>query len=262
MAKKNEMNAMNAEAQEAPMTPNRDTYSQMWSEDNSDIDFEDKEARYGRAIDDRNELRERRNADSALGGLFENHNWLALMYSELKDNPDIDPFEWLAGFCQEQDITLDEVMNNPEARKRLTAKMNEHQKKQAEGKAAAQEKDTNLQKSLDELQALQEETGLDDEECLKMWGDFWQMIDSAQKGLVSKDTWQAFSHSRTYDADVKSAAERGGMQARNEKIQNQIRRPSEESAGMPPTLEQGSGGNGRSRKMPREESLLDGLNDY
>lgn len=222
-------------------SPNRDAYSQMWSEDNDDVDFEDKEARYGRAIDDRNELRERRKADSALGGLFENHNWLALMFSELRDNPDIDPFEWLEGFCQKNDLTLQEVIDNPEARQRLTQKMNDYQKKQAEGKAAAKKKDDNLQKSLAELEALQTELGLDDEECLKMWGDFWGVIEQANSGLVDKDTWKAFSHSRTYDTDVQSARDEGGMRARNEKIQNKVRRPSEEMSEMPPTLNNGNG---------------------
>lgn len=255
MAKKEQEIAAPAMEEEVPQSPNRDQYSQMWNEDNSDIDFEDKEARYGRAIADRNELRERRKADSALGGLFENHNWLATMYMELKDNPDIDPFEWLEGFCNKNDLSLQEVIDNPEARKRLTEKMNNHQKEVAEGKKAAEEKEKNLQKSLDELQALQGEMGLEDEECLKMWGDFWEMWDKASRGLVTKDTWKAFSNSRTYDADVQSAREEGGMMARNEKIQNQIRKPSEESAGLPPTLSQGNGS--PTRREPKKQTDAD-----
>lgn len=238
------------EMQEAK-TPNRDAYSQMWGEDNSDIDFEDKEARYGRAISDRNELRERRSADSALGGLFENHNWLGVMFQELKDNPDIDPFEWLESFCNKNDLTLQEVLDNPEARKRLTAKMSEHQKKQAEGAASAKKKDENLKKSLSELEALQTELGLEDDECLKMWGDFWGVIEQANQGLVDKETWKAFSRSRTYDADIQSAKDEAGMRARNEKIQNNVRRPSEETDGLPPTLSNGVGS--PTKKEPKKK---------
>lgn len=101
--------------------------------------------------------------------------------------------------------------------------------------------------------------GLDDDECLKMWGDFWQMWDSASRGLVSKQTWQAFRNSRTYDADMQASREEGGMQARNEKIQNKVRRPSEESAELPPTLGQGNGRMERS-SQPKQESFLSGLN--
>ena len=274
MAKKNEeMTSPEAQLQdteqEAPMTPNRDAYSQMWGEDNADIDFEDKEARYGRAIDDRNELRERRKSDSALGGLFEQHDWLATMYMELKDNPDINPFVWLADFCQEQGISLQEVLDDPEAQKYLTKKMADHQKKQAEAKkkkadsdAEAKRKDENLQESLNALESVQSEMGLSDEDCLDMWGKFWEMQEKSQQGIVDADTWKAFSKSRTYDADMETARNEGGMMARNEKIQNKVRKPSEDSEGMPPTLSQGM--SGASRKAPEKKSetssFLEGLN--
>lgn len=261
MAKEKQMTAPlgnEEEVQEMPATPNRDMYSQMWGEDNEDVDFEDKEARYGRAIEDRNELRERRSADKALGGLFDNHNWLGTMYMELKDNPDIDPFEWLEGFCNKHDLTLQEVIDNPDARKRLTEKMNEHQAQQAKDKKSAEEKDKNLRKSLDELEALQGDMGLDDEECLKMWGDFWEVVDKARNGLVSKDTWKAFSKSRTYDSDIESAKEEAGMRARNEKIQNQVRRPQQESVGMPPSLNNGAGGVSKP-KAPQKKSFAKGF---
>ena len=260
MAKKNIETQTPGVEPETPISPNRDTYAQMWGEDNGDIDFEDKEARYGRAIDDRNELRERRKADSALGGLFENHNWLASMFMELKDNPDIDPFEWLEGFCNKNDITLQEVIENPDARKRLTERMNEHQKKEAEKKASAEEKDKNLQKSLDELESLQQETGMSDEDALKIWGDFWEMYDSASKGLVNKNTWKLYTNGRSYDSDIESARNEGGMMARNEKIQNKLRRPSEEVAGLPPTLDQGSGSTPK-RQPKGDDSFISGLND-
>lgn len=243
-----------------PATPNRDAYSQMWGEDNGDVDFEDKEARYGRAIDDRNELRERRKADSALGGLFENHNWLASMYMELKDNPDLSPFEWLESFCNKNDLSLQEVLDNPEARQRLTKKMNEHQKEQASAKEAQKEKEKNLQKSVQELQALQGEMGLEDADCLKMWGDFWEVVDKASNGLVSKDTWKAFSHSRTYDDDMQSARDEAGMAARNEKIQNNLRKPTGDGADLPPTLSNGAGNPTVAKEPKKRESFLSGLN--
>lgn len=263
MAKKEEMiegeNAMQEASVGAPeATPNRDAYASMWGEDNADVDFNDKEARYGRMVDDRNELRERRKSDAALGGLFDKHNWLATMYMELKDNPDMNPFVWLADFCQEQGISLQEVMDDPEAQKFLTDKMATRQKDNAErekkSKADAEEKDANLQKSLDALEQLQKENGLSDEDALAMWGDFWQVIDDAQKGNVSVDTWKAFSNSRTYADDVANAASEAGMRARNEKIQNKVRKPSEQSEGMPPTLGQGMGGT-QEPKKPAKKSF-------
>ena len=40
--------------------PNRDKYSSMFVEDNPDIDFEDKEARYGRMAQERDSYRKLR----------------------------------------------------------------------------------------------------------------------------------------------------------------------------------------------------------
>ena len=133
MAKENEnnekdleqMNAQETEQEAVDARPNRDAYSQMWAEDNDDIDFEDKEARYGRAIEDRTELRERRKSDKALDDLFSKHDWLAIMAKELRENPDINPFEWLESFCNENDLSIQEVLDNPEAKERLAAKITE-----------------------------------------------------------------------------------------------------------------------------------------
>lgn len=241
-----------------PATPNRDAYSQMWSEDNGDIDFEDKEARYGRAIDDRNELRERRNADASLGRIFDEHGWLGEMYSELSQNPDMNPFEWLAGFCQQNDVTLEEVMDNDEARKRLSEKMANFKAKQAKDKKTNEARRNAVEQSYEELKSL----SLGEDEEREVWGAFWKMIEDADEGKVSTNTWQAFVNSRNYDSDVESARNEGAMKARNEKIQNKVRRPSEEAETLPPTLPQGIGTPMGGSKKPKKEndSFLSGLN--
>lgn len=265
MAKKNEMIEGANPTQEAGMstpeaTPNRDAYSQMFAEDNSDVDFNDKEARYGRLMDDRNELRERRKSDAALGGLFDQHDWLATMYMELKDNPNVNPFVWLADFCKENDLELADIINDPEAQEFLTKKMAKRQKdnadREAKSKADAEEKDANLQKSLSALEQYQQESGKSDEECLSMWGDFWAMVDEAQKGNVKAETWKAFANSRSYDEDMKNAASQAGMRARNEKIQNKVRKPSEDMDAMPPTLSQGASGPIQ-KEEPKKKSFAD-----
>ena len=69
--------------------PNRDAYKKAFSEDYPDMDFEDKETRYGRMLEDRNSLRSYRKSGAALNGLFENQRWLAAMVSDLMDNPDL-----------------------------------------------------------------------------------------------------------------------------------------------------------------------------
>ena len=224
--------------QEQPR-PNRDQYSQMWSEDNDDVDFEDKEARYGRAIEDRKELRERRKADASLGDIFDRHNWLAIMYSELRDNPDMDVFEWLEGFCNENDLSIQEVLDNPEAKKRLSEKIATRQQEDNDKKAKSEETQANIEKSYSALKDAFPDKS--QEEIDELWLGFWKIVEQAEQGIVDTKTMQDFAHSLTYDDDIKSAREEGGMQARNEKIQNKVRKPSEEMATLPPTLSQGAG---------------------
>lgn len=249
-----EISSKNAapEAEAKELRPNRDEYSRMWSEDNEDIDFEDKEARYGRAIADRNELRERRKADSSIGKLFDQHEWLAVMASELRDNPDIDPFEWLEGFCNENDVTINEILEEPEARKRLSAKIAQRQKNNADKLAKSQEIKDNLTKSYEAIaKAFPDKSP---EEVDELWLKFWQIVEQADNGVVDTKTMTDFAHSLTYEDDMKNARAEGGMAARNEKIQNNLRKPSEDSAKMPPTLNQGAGAMPK-KDIPKKKSF-------
>lgn len=239
----------------APSTeprPNRDEYSRMWAEDNNDIDFEDKEARYGRAIEDRNELRERRKADAHLGKLFDDHEWLAVMASELRDNPDIDPFEWLEGFCNENDLSISDILDQPEARKRLSAKIAARQKENADKLVKSNKIKDNLTKSYEAIaKAFPDKNP---EEVDELWLQFWQIVEQAENGVVDVKTMVDFAHSLSYEDDIKSAREEGGMAARNEKIQNTIRKPSEEAGRMPPSLNQGASA-ATKKEAPRKKSF-------
>ena len=219
--------------------PNRTEYAKMWGEDNGDVDFENKEQRYGRAIEDRKELRERRKADEGLGKLFDQHEWLAVMANELRENPEIDPFEWLEGFCNENDLSIQDVLDTPEAKKRLSAKIAERDKERAAQAKKSEDIKKNLQNSYEALKdALPDKS---DEEIDDLWLKFWQIIEQAEQGVVDSKTMQDFAHSLSYDADMADARAEGGMAARNEKIQNKVRKPSKDMDDMPPTLNQGSG---------------------
>lgn len=232
--------------------PNRDEYSRMWSEDNDDIDFEDKEARYGRAIEDRHELRERRKADSSIGKLFDQHEWLAVMASELRDNPDIDPFEWLEGFCNENDVSITEILDNPEARKRLTAKIAQRQRENADKLVKSQQIKNNISKSYEAIaKAFPDKSP---EEIDELWLKFWQVVEQANNGVVDTKTMTDFAHALSYEEDMENARAQGGMAARNEKIQNQVRKPSEDMGHMPPTLNQGMSASTK-KETPKKKSF-------
>lgn len=211
--------------------PNRDAYKKAFSEDYPDMDFEDKEARYGRMLEDRNSLRSYRKSGSALNGMFEKQRWLAAMVSDLMDNPDLNPIEWLA----DNGIDLQEVMNDEETRKKVGDKIAEHQKKVIEDEKENDQRQKNLEQSWQNLA----QTGVDEEKAMDMWNKFFtDIVDPALRGEVTTDTWRAVQKAANYDSDIAAAREEAGMQARNEKMENKVKKF---DAPMPPTLSQGQG---------------------
>ena len=211
--------------------PNRDAYKKAFSEDYPDMDFEDKEARYGRMLEDRNSLRSYRKSGSALNGMFEKQRWLAAMVSDLMDNPDLNPIEWLA----DNGIDLQEVMNDEETRKKVGDKIAEHQKKVIEDEKENDQRQKNLEQSWQNLA----QTGVDEEKAMDMWNKFFtDIVDPALRGEVTTDTWRAVQKAANYDSDIAAAREEAGMQARNEKMENKVKKF---DTPMPPTLSQGQG---------------------
>ena len=211
--------------------PNRDAYKKAFSEDYPDMDFEDKEARYGRMLEDRNSLRSYRKSGAALNGLFENQRWLAAMVSDLMDNPDLNPIEWRA----DNGIDLQEVMNDEETRKKVGDKIAEHQKKVIEDEQENDQRQKNLEQSWQNLAQI----GVDEEKAMEMWNKFFtEIIDPALRGEVTTDTWRAVQRAANYDSDIAAAREQAGMQARNEKLENKVKKF---DSPMPPTLTQAQG---------------------
>lgn len=211
--------------------PNRDAYKKAFSEDYPDMDFEDKEARYGRMLEDRNSLRSYRKSGAALNGLFENQRWLAAMVSDLMDNPDLNPIEWLA----DNGIDLQEVMNDEETRKKVADKIAEHQKKVIEDEQENEQRQKNIEQSWQNLAQI----GVDEAKAMEMWNKFFtEIIDPALRGEVTTDTWRAVQRAANYDSDIAAAREQAGMQARNEKMENKVKKF---DSPMPPTLTQAQG---------------------
>ena len=101
--KKNETEGM--AAQEQPR-PNRDAYKKMFAEDYPDMDFEDKETRYGQMLNDRNQLRNYRESGKQLNSMLDKNRWLAQVLQELANNPDMNPLEAIA----QSGIDINEAM--------------------------------------------------------------------------------------------------------------------------------------------------------
>ena len=218
---------------ENPSRPNRDKYSAMFAEDNPDVDFEDKEARYGRMADERESYRRLRDSGRKFSAILDKHRWLGAMLAD----DEINPLVWMA----KNGIDIKAALDDPEVMQKVTEAFDGWTKKQADGEAAEQAKDAAIDESLNSLASVQQEFGLSDEQFDRMWEYFWdEVFAPAFRGEVSKDTWVALMHAMNYDTDMANAREEAAMQARNEKHANKVKTFEEQQ--VPPSFGQGNGG--------------------
>jgi len=236
---------------EVPARPNRDRYAAMFAEDNPDVDFEDKESRYGRMAEEREKYRNYRDSGKKLSGILDKHRWVGAMLMDDEENPLV----WMA----KNGIDIKAALDDPEVMQKVTDGFAEWTQKQAEGEAAEAAKDEAIAKSIEELDALQAEVGLSDEQKQRMLEYFWDEVWlPAWRGEVSKDTWTAIMHAMNYDQDMANAREEAAMQARNEKHTNKLKTFDEKQ--VPPTFSQGQGRN--AVRTPKKEGFFDDLQNY
>jgi len=230
--------AAQQQAPEQSARPNRDRYAAMFGEDNPDVDFEDKEARYGRMADERERYRSLRQSGSNLSQALEKNRWIAAMFQDLAEHPDKNPLVWLT----ENGIDIKAALDDPEVMAQVDEKFKTWQQKQVDGEAAQQAQDAAIDESLNALSSVQAEFGLSDEQMNRMWEHFWDDIFApAFEGKVAKDTW--------------IAREEAAMQARNEKHANRLKTFDDEQT-PPPSFSQGS-----SRPAPKREKK-ESLRDF
>ena len=236
------------QVQEVPARPNRDKYASMWAEDNPDVDFEDKEARYGRMAEDREDLRNLRNSGKKLSGILDKHRWVGAMLMDDEENPLV----WMA----KNGIDVKSALDDPEVMDKVTDSFNNWTQKQAEGEAAEAAQDEALVKSYEELDALQEQLGFSDEQKNRMNEYFWDEVWlPAWRGEVSKDVWTAVLHALNYDQDIANAREEAAIQARNEKFSNKVK--SFDDAKVPPSFSQGRGQSQTSKPKKSKSMSMD-----
>lgn len=240
------------QVKELPERPNRDRYATMFAEDNPDVDFEDKEARYGRMAEERESYRNLRESGRGLSKALDSNRWLGAMFQDLAKNPEKNPLVWLV----ENGIDVRAALDDEEVMSQVDEAFKNWQQKQVDGEAAEAAEKENIAASHEALLSLQQELGLSDEQIDRMWEHFWDDVFApAFAGKVEKDTWKGLLHAMNYDADIANAREESAMQARNEKHANKLKTFEEQQ--VPPSFSQGTGQRVSPRKQPKEESIAD-----
>lgn len=235
--------------------PNRDAYAKMYAEAYPDADFEDKESRYGNLINDRKRLNEYTEAGKGLSDIMDKNRWLGAMINDLRENPELDPFTWMA----QNGIDIQQALDDEDYRAKISQMLADHQQQQAEGEQHDEEVSQNLESvAAPNLQKVQQKYGFDDDTASQMFRDlFEKVVDPAFNGEVSEDVWDMVYKGLHYDDDVKSAREEGGMQARNEKMQNKVKKFDDN---VPPSLSQG--GSPTVKKPKQKSEFWQGMENY
>jgi hypothetical protein len=225
--------------------PNRTAFSKRFSNRHSDIDFEDKEARYAAMNDDADLLGQYEESGKALSKVFDKHKWLAALAMDMEKNPDDNPFDAMARLG----IDVKTLLDDPEGGKKLAEILAKHNEDVAEQNEATEKVTANMRKSLERLMKLYPDDAQD------MWSQIYEIHDKVESGDISDDIWKMLHNANNYDSDISSARDEAAMQARNEKIQNKVRSSSTE--GIPPSLSSSGAGNKPAKKQKRESFFDD-----
>ena len=222
--------------------PNRTAFSKRFSNRHSNIDFEDKEARYAAMNDDADLLGQYEQSGKALSKVFDKHKWLAALAMDMEKNPDDNPFDAMARLG----IDVKTLLDDPEGGKKLAEILAKHNEDVAEQNEAAEKVTANMCKSLERLMKLYPDDAQD------MWSQIYEIHDKVESGDISDDIWKMLHNANNYDSDISSARDEAAMQARNEKIQNKVRSSANE--GIPPSLSSSGAGNAPAKKKTKKRA--------
>ena len=229
--------------------PNRTAFSKRFAKRHSDVDFEDKEARYGAMNDDADLLSRYEESGQALSKVFDKHKWLAALAMDMEKNPEDNPFDAMARLG----IDIRTLLDDPEGGKKLADILTKHNEAVTEQNEASERVGENMKKSLQRLIKLYPDEAQD------MWSQIYEIHDQVESGDIPDDVWKMLHNANNYDSDISSARDEAAMQARNEKIQNKVR--SSASEGIPPSLGSSGAGNkpATTKKSGKKRGFFEGL---
>jgi len=176
--------------QEPPQPTQRERYASRRKEAYPDISEDDEDAYYGQANADLDELEGYRKSNQELADVFDKTPTLAGMLLAAKEGEN--PFVYLAEQAG-PDLDIRTLINDPDFGQKITAALDKYQENQLKGQQAQEEMKGNYQASFAALKEIQQERGMSDEECLQLVDDFFEnVVGNASKGIVSKETWEAY----------------------------------------------------------------------
>lgn len=215
---------------EAEQLSHRDRYRTRYQKMYPELNIDDEESFYETANANIDELEGYRKNNMDLVDTFNRNKAFASMLMAAKEGQD--PFEWMAANIG---ADISELLNDPEYAKKISEATKKFNDSQAQGEVTKKEYEENVQKSLQSLQEIQQETGWSNEQCYDLASAVYDIISDGLQGIIKPDTYRLVMNGQNFQTAVDEARQEGEVTGRNAKISEKLKK-AETTNGIPPSL--------------------------
>lgn len=188
-----------------------------------DKEFADDDAIYGQISDDYddydNQLSSYREREQGMVDMMSKDprsaNFLAAWHQG--ENP-------LVAMMRMYGPELKDALDDPALQDKLEEAQKDYLDRAAKNKELEQQAEANIEQSIAERDAFQQEKGLSDEEMSRIWDTLQQMFEDALVGKFSRESMDMIYKAINHDTDVASAADEAEVRGRNSRIEEKLRK--------------------------------------
>lgn len=213
------------ESTNAPSKSKRDLLLQGMTERHPDRSYADDEELFGQINDDYadydNQLQGYRDREKAMSDLFTSDERSAGILQKMRTGED--PVLYLV---REFGPDIKERLDDPEFQSEVEAAGKEYKESIAANKKYEEEYSSNVQSTLEAIDAYQAENGLSDEEIDAILNNLSNIARDFVAGIINANTLKMVSDAINHDNDVATANHEGEVRGRNAKIDEKLRKAS------------------------------------
>lgn len=169
-------------------------------------------------------MKQYRENEGMVNELFASDPRAADFWNQWKRHPDKNPIAYMIRVYGVDG--LKEELENPDFADRFEAANKEYLDRIAEGKNYADQLQSNLDKSLDVIEAWGQKNGLSTEEADKVAEQVFERYKRIHLGELTEDDLDWVFKAQNHDADVENAGREGEIRGRNQRIQEKLRKGS------------------------------------
>lgn len=241
-------------AEETKPRSRRESMTERLRQKYPDRELADDEALFGQISDDYDEY------DNALNGYKDRESKLTEMFSKDPRNAQFitdmargeDP--WINVIKRLGIDGITDLLNDPNKQEAYAQANQEYVEKLAEENALEEEYKKNLHASLELLEKIQKERGLNDDQIDAAYDLINSIASDAVLGKLSEQTIDMALKAINHDSDVESANNEGMIAGKNAKAEEKLRKPNKGDG--TPNL-QGSNNSPSNKQQGRKKSIFD-----